>query len=74
MGCTSRWLIITHPTVVLQEQSLKELDDDLAVLTKYLKTGGVPKAAINVLETLKREQQDSWETAIDKITELLDDR
>jgi hypothetical protein len=30
MRCTSRWLIITHPKVVLQEQSLKELDDDIA--------------------------------------------
>jgi hypothetical protein len=57
----------------VQEKSLQRLDDDIAILTKYLKTKGVPKAAINALETLKRKQRESWEQVVDRISELLNE-
>jgi hypothetical protein len=43
------------------------------LLTKYLKTKDAPKGVISALETLRCNQQESWQTAIDKITELLED-
>jgi hypothetical protein len=46
------------------------LNGDIGILAKYLKTEGVPKAAMNA-ETLKREQHESWEKAADGIAELL---
>jgi hypothetical protein len=61
---------ITH----VQRESTQRLVDDVDLLTKFLKTKGAPKAVISALEALRSDQQDSWQTAIDKITELLDDR
>jgi hypothetical protein len=49
------------------------LDDDIEILTKYLKTEGVPKAAISALEGMSSEQQESWKKAIEHIEELLEE-
>jgi hypothetical protein len=48
------------------------LDDDVALLTKYLQGQGVPKAALNALEALSSEVHESWKAAAEKIEELLD--
>jgi hypothetical protein len=55
----------------VQLENLQRLDDDIAILTKYLQTEGAPKAAIDVLEALSSEQRESWNTAIEKIEDLL---
>jgi hypothetical protein len=47
------------------------LTDDVDTLTKYLKTEGAPKAAIDLLTTPGKEQRNNWRTAIDRIQELL---
>jgi hypothetical protein len=52
-------------------ENLQRLDDDVATLTKYLKTEGAPKAAIDLLTTPGKEQRNNWRTAIDRIQELL---
>lgn len=57
----------------VQRESTQRLDDDIALLTKYLKTKDVPKSVISLLETLRSDQQKSWQRTIDKITELLDE-
>jgi hypothetical protein len=41
----------------VQRENLQRLDDDIAILSKYLKTEGVPKAAISILEGMSNEQQ-----------------
>jgi hypothetical protein len=57
----------------VQRENLQRLEDDIAVLTKYLKIEGVPKATINTLEGLRSGQQQSWKTAVEHIAELLED-
>lgn len=48
----------------IQRESLERLDDDIAILTKYLKTEGAPKAAIDTLEALGSDQHDAWDSAV----------
>jgi hypothetical protein len=56
----------------VQHENLQRLDDDIEILTKYLKSEGVPKAAISALEGMSHEQQESWKKAIEHIEELLE--
>jgi hypothetical protein len=56
---------------IIQRENLKRLDDDVALLMKYLKTQGAPKAAIDVLEALRSEQRESWYTAAERIAALM---
>ena len=56
----------------VQRENLQRLDDDIEILTKYLKTEGVPKAAISALEGMSHEQQESWKKAVEHIEELLE--
>jgi hypothetical protein len=58
----------------VQRENLQRLNDDIAILTKYLKTQGAPKAAIDLLEVLSSEQRESWSTAVEKIEDLLKER
>ena len=57
----------------VQRENLQRLDDDIEILAKYLKTEGVPKAAIFVLENMSNEQQEGWKKAIEHIQELLEE-
>jgi hypothetical protein len=57
----------------VQRENLQRLDDDIAILTKYLKTEDVPKAVISTLERMSSEQRESWKKAIERIEELLED-
>jgi hypothetical protein len=57
----------------VQRENLERLDDDLAILTKYLKTEGAPKAAISMLEDMSNEQHENWKTAVERIGELLEE-
>jgi hypothetical protein len=56
----------------VQRENLQRLDDDIEILTKYLKTEGVPKAAVSILESMSNEQRESWRKAIEQIEELLE--
>ncbi len=56
----------------LQRESLKRLEDDIDILTKYLKTKEVPQGAIDAFEVLQRKQQESWNLTIAQIAELLE--
>ena len=56
----------------VQRENLQRLDDDIAILTKYLKTRGAPKAAIDALQTLRDEQRESWKKAIEQIADLME--
>lgn len=55
----------------IQSESLQRLDDDIAVLTKYLKTEGASKDVMKILETLSHEQHASWQSAVEQIEELM---
>jgi hypothetical protein len=57
----------------IQHESLDRFDDDIALLTKYLHSQGVPKAALNALEALSAETHESWKAAVEKIEELLEE-
>ena len=57
----------------VERENLQRLAEDIAILTKYLKTRNVPKAAVDALEGLSRKQQESWETAVERIEELLEE-
>ena len=55
----------------VQKENLKRLDDDIAILTKYLKTEGAPKSVLEMLETLSNEQHASWQATTERIDELM---
>lgn len=55
----------------IQRENLKRLDDDIAILAKYLKTEGAPKAVIDVLEALRSDQRERWHTAAERIAALM---
>jgi hypothetical protein len=57
----------------IQRESLQRLDDDIAILRKYLTTEGTSKAAIDALETLNNELHASWQAAVERIEELMGD-
>jgi hypothetical protein len=56
----------------LQRDNLQRLDDDIAILTKYMKTEGAPKAAIDALNTWSNEVHANWQAAAERIDKLLD--
>lgn len=56
---------------VIQRENLKRLDDDIAILTKYMKTEGAPKAVIDVLEALRSDQREGWYAAAERIAQLM---
>jgi hypothetical protein len=57
----------------VQEENLKRLDDDIAILKKYLTTQDVPKGVIGALEGISSKQQEIWRTAIKRIEDLLEE-
>jgi hypothetical protein len=57
----------------VERENLQRLGEDIAILTKYLKTQNVPKAAVDALDELSRQQQESWEAALERIEELLEE-
>ena len=57
----------------VERENLERLEGDIAILTKYLKTQNVPKGAIEALEGLSREQEESWKSAVERIEELLEE-
>ena len=49
------------------------MDDDIAILTKYLKTEGASKDVFKALEMLSNEQHASWQAAVELIENLMED-
>ena len=64
---------ISERISTVQRENLQRLGDDIAILTKYLKTEGAPKAAIGVLETLSHEVHASWQATVERIEELMEE-
>jgi hypothetical protein len=57
----------------VERENLQRLKEDIAILTKYLMTQNVPKGAVDALEGLSRKQEESWETAVERIEELIEE-
>jgi hypothetical protein len=57
----------------IQRENLQRLDDDIAILTKYLKTEGASKDVLQALDTLSNEQHASWQAAVERIKSVLQD-
>jgi hypothetical protein len=64
---------ISERIAVIQRENLQRLDDDIAILAKYLKTEGAPKEATDALDTLSNEQHASWQATVERIKDLLQD-
>jgi hypothetical protein len=64
---------ISERITTVQRENLQRLDDDIAILTKYLKTAGASNDVAKVLETLSNEQHASWQAAVERIEELMED-
>jgi hypothetical protein len=56
----------------IQREDLQHLEEDIELLTKYLKNEGAPTAAIKAVESLRREHNKSWETVVNRIKELME--
>jgi len=57
----------------VERENLQRLEDDVSILTKYLKAQNVPKTATDALEGLRRKQRESWKAAVEQIEELLEE-
>ena len=57
----------------VERENLQRLAEDIAILTKYLKTQNVPNAVIDAVEGLSRKQLESWESTVERIQELLEE-
>jgi hypothetical protein len=57
----------------IHRENLQRLDDDIAILTKYLKTEGASKDVFKALEMLSNEQHASWQAAVELIENLMED-
>jgi hypothetical protein len=55
----------------VQRENLQRLDNDIAILTKYLQTRGAPKATIDDLDILSIEANGEWQAAVERIEGLL---
>jgi hypothetical protein len=64
---------ILERIATIQRENLQRLDDDIVILTKYLKTEGASKDVLQALETLSNEAHASWQTAVQRIEELLEE-
>ena len=63
---------ILKRVTTIQRESLDRFEDDIALLTKYLRSQGIPKASVNALEALSSEVHESWRVTVEKIEELLE--
>jgi hypothetical protein len=61
---------VLEKIATVQRENLQRLEDDIAILTKYLKAEGAPKAAISILEGMSNEQRESWKTAVGRVSSL----
>jgi hypothetical protein len=64
---------IAERIATIQRENLQRLDDDIAILTNYLKTQGASKEVMETLETLSNEQHASWLAAVERIEELMEE-
>src|SRR5438270_11295229 len=48
----------------VERENLQRLEDDVSILTKYLKAQNVPKTATDALDGLRRKQKESWKAAV----------
>jgi hypothetical protein len=62
---------ILERIATIQQESLQRMDDDIAILTKYLKTEGASRGVMDVLDHLSNEQHASWQAAVERIEELM---
>jgi hypothetical protein len=65
---------ISERIATVQRENLQRLDDDIAILVKYLKTEAASKAAIDALETLSNEVHASWQATVERIEELMEEQ
>jgi hypothetical protein len=63
---------ISKRIATIQRESLERLDDDIAVLKKYMKTEDAPTATIVALDILSNELHASWQAAVERIDELIE--
>lgn len=64
---------IVERVETIRRESLERFDDDVAVLTRYLKGEGTPKTTIDAMEALRSEVHESWQAALGRITDLLEE-
>jgi hypothetical protein len=57
----------------VQSENLQRLDDDIEILTKYLKSEDAPKAAISTLESMRVKQHVSWKIAVERIEKIFEE-
>jgi hypothetical protein len=57
----------------VQSENLQRLDDDIEILTKYLKSEDAPKAAISTLEGMRVKQHESWKAAVERIEKIFEE-
>ena len=56
-----------------QHASMDQLSGDIAILKKYLKSKGIDSGVLEDLDRLCKDTEESWRTAVAKITEMLEE-
>jgi hypothetical protein len=62
---------ILERIATIQRESLQRLDDDIAILTKHLKTEGASKDVMDALDHPSNGHHASWQAALERIEELI---
>ena len=55
----------------IQHSSIDQLSGEIAILKKYLKSGGVRPDAIEELDSLCKALEDRWKAALERISKAL---
>jgi hypothetical protein len=56
-----------------QHSSVDQFSGDIAILKKYLKSKGIDSGALEELDRLCKDTEESWRAAVTKIEELLEE-
>jgi hypothetical protein len=57
---------------LVQRENLERLDDDIAILSKYLKTEESPRVLFAAIKALQSSQHESWDELMVRVNELLE--
>ena len=63
---------VREHVATVQHKAIDELNSEIAILKKYLKSKKAPPEASDDLDSFYKQQEQAWEAIVAKISELLE--